>query len=183
MFRLTALILAILFLQSLKINAQCGSPGQSLIGRDTIVVVKCLNDKANISSLYNLTGLISHWDIPNPAQAEVGYYRVTVMNALGCTDTAYVDVKLDVKKWIGKVDMDWHNPGNWSDSSIPGPNSHVLIFGNTPFSCLIDTADAFVASIRLKKQGQYAIADGKKLHVTGTCDTLPLITKLVEIPS
>ena len=76
------------------------------IGKDTAIVI-CQGRSANLTLLYNATGLTANWTrngqaITNQSAVTVaGIYRVTVITAQGCADTALVTVAVSPKPNLG----------------------------------------------------------------------------------
>lgn len=72
--------------------------GQSLevskpdIGADKSVTVACENGTADITTLYDLTGLTPTYSTGSPTAAPAGNYDLYVANANGCKDTAIITV-------------------------------------------------------------------------------------------
>jgi hypothetical protein len=55
-------------------------------------VSKCLGSMADISTVFNTTGLTVQWNTADPTTVDIGTYQVIVTNANGCKDTANVTV-------------------------------------------------------------------------------------------
>ncbi|KAA9037655.1 hypothetical protein FW778_16305 [Ginsengibacter hankyongi] len=55
-------------------------------------VSKCPGSMADISSVFNATGLTVLWNTADPTSVDVGTYQLIVTNANGCKDTANVTV-------------------------------------------------------------------------------------------
>lgn len=73
------------------------------------------------------------------------------------------------KTWTGSVDSDWHKPGNWSPSGVPGSSSNVLIIPNNgnPFP-VISNGDALVASLKIGdyRTGELTVSENQTLTIT-----------------
>jgi len=52
------------------------------------------------------------------------------------------------KAWIGELDTDWDETGNWNSGLIPGDSDHVVIPGDTPFQPILNL-DVTLKSINL----------------------------------
>ncbi len=166
--------IALIFLLSKTANAQPCTPGDiPKLGPDTSVIVACYQDAIKLTSLYNTIGLTTNWSTTTPLSAKIGSYMLVATNASNCKDTAYITVKQDVKKWLGTVDSNWHNPANWSGNAVPNQYTHVYIFGESTYPCVISMADAAVASIRLVNGGTYKVINNRHLDVVASCDILP----------
>jgi len=60
------------------------------LGKDTTVAT-CLGTAANLTKVYNITGLTPTWAITRPdSVVTAGAYTLNVKNALGCRDTAII---------------------------------------------------------------------------------------------
>lgn len=62
------------------------------LGNDTTVTV-IVEDRVNLFLLKDTTGLDLTWNIPNPAQATKGIYRLMAVSKDGCYDTAFLTVR------------------------------------------------------------------------------------------
>lgn len=151
----------------------CNDSNSPKLGADTSLFVNCFQDVVNLTQLYNTTGLSTTWSTGSATSAKIGYYNLIATGSNGCKDTAYITVRQDVKKWLGTTDSNWHNPANWSGNAVPSEKTHTLIFGGTPYPCVISHSDAAAASIRVFKNGEYKIKEGRKIHIGAKCDTLP----------
>jgi IgA Peptidase M64 len=149
-------------------------PSANLLGADTSVLVVCANEKANISNLYNTTGLAASWDIANPALADTGTHFLVVTNTQGCRDTAFITVKQQVAHWIGNISSDWNNRLNWLPALVPGEKTHVIINSNTTFPCIISTQNAVAASIQVKPGGNYSVTNNRGINILYNCSSLPV---------
>ncbi|MFZ1530367.1 MAG: LamG-like jellyroll fold domain-containing protein, partial [Ferruginibacter sp.] len=100
-------------------------------------------------------------------------YAVRIRDANGCTKDTSISLEPVVVHWTGSLDNNWHNAGNWSNNKVPDTFSHVVIDGGTPNPCLIGTANAVAASLRVKPGADFEIAAGLVLNVSANCGTLP----------
>jgi hypothetical protein len=143
------------------------------IDGDTTLFLKCSDDVANLNELvmnYNFAG---RWNTANPTAAGPGNYELRINNAGKCLDTAVVIVKLDVVRWTGTVDNNWHNPANWNTGYIPTEVSHVIVSQATPHPCEIFEMDATAASVQAIGNAVIRTIGGRRLFINGTCTSLP----------
>lgn len=62
------------------------------LGADKSTTISCANGSADLSSVYNLTGLTAVYNTPAPATAPVGIYTIIAKNTNSCADTATITV-------------------------------------------------------------------------------------------
>jgi hypothetical protein len=140
---------------------------------DAVVFLLCPSDVVDLDSMINNYNFAARWNTPRPDSAGAGLYELRINNAGKCLDTATVEVKLDVVKWLGTVDNNWHNPSNWNTGKVPTEVSHVIIPGGTPHPCEIFAADAKAASVQAQPNGIIRTIGSRVLLINGTCAQLP----------
>lgn len=150
----------------------------SILGNDTSFVIVCQDEVLDISNIYNLTNLIPEWNIPNPTLAGLGINRLIVTDIAGCRDTAFISIRQDIKTWLGAHSDDWHDSMNWTENSIPGDSTHVLVNSSTLYPCIIKSADSKVASLQVNKDANYQITNNRKLEIKSKCNNLPPLYEL-----
>ncbi len=101
------------------------------------------NNYSNSNSFTNLAGAV---------------YAVRIRDANGCTKDTSISLEPIVVHWTGTVNNNWHNAGNWSSNKVPDALTHVVIDGGTPNVCMIGTANAEAASLRVKTAADIEIA-------------------------
>ncbi|CAN5767819.1 hypothetical protein BH10BAC3_BH10BAC3_22260 [soil metagenome] len=143
------------------------------VGADTTVLLNCSGNSANLTLLYNTTGLSPVWNTGNPSAAGTGVYRLSVQNNIGCRDTAFATVVFEVAIWTGTISSDWHNPGNWNINKVPVSRTHVIIPTGAANPCIISTSNATAASVQARNGAIFNATNGKVLVITGTCTVLP----------
>ena len=62
------------------------------LGADKSITISCANGTADITTLYNTTGLTAVYSAATPAAAVPGVYNLFVTNTNGCKDTALITV-------------------------------------------------------------------------------------------
>lgn len=70
------------------------------LGNDTTLTVR-FEDRINLLTFYNTTGLVTQWNTPNPSSVGKGTYRLQVTNGNECQDTAFVTVRNFPKPDLG----------------------------------------------------------------------------------
>jgi hypothetical protein len=143
------------------------------LGADVEVYLDCVGDVANISNTFNTTGLTISWDSPLINIAPVGTYRLIATNTNGCSDTAFVFVKLEVARWTGAISNDWHVAGNWNINKVPTIKTHVIVPGGTANPCVVSNANGLAASVQVRTGGSVTTNSGRIVDVKGKCLTLP----------
>lgn len=143
------------------------------LGADITINNICYEETTNLLSLFNTTGLTSSWNTQNTTMAPRGIYRLVAANAGGCTDTAFVTVKLDVATWLGTTSSEWNTPANWSTNLVPTALTHVIVPGGTPNPCIVSTVNAVAASIQVRNGGIVRTINNMQTVVNGKCLTLP----------
>lgn len=143
------------------------------MGPDTTARLDCINQNISLLPLYNTTGLSATWNTANPSSVNVGTYRLSVLNGIGCTDTAFATVALDVATWIGTSNNNWHDPTNWNTGKIPDNKTHVIIVSGTPNACIISNSNAQAASIQVRPGAVLNVKNTRQLLVVGKCTILP----------
>ncbi len=143
------------------------------LGADVDVFLNCPGDVANISNTFNTTGLSFSWDSPLINIAPAGTYRLIATNANGCSDTAFVFVKLEVARWTGAISNDWHVAGNWNINKVPTDKTHVIVPGGTANPCVVSGANGQAASVQVRTGGSVTTNSGRLVDVKGKCLTLP----------
>ncbi len=141
---------------------------------DTSVFLLCSNDAINLDSLVFNYNFAARWNTTRPDSAVAGVYELRINNAGKCLDTATVNVKLDVVRWTGTADNNWHNTANWNTGSIPTEVSHVIIPGGTPHPCEIFEQDAEAASVQARTGSVVRTIGSRVLVIGGTCAVLPI---------
>lgn len=144
--------------------------------RDTTVIVDCYGIRTSLLNLSNFSGDVSTtWNTTEPDLSAVppGNYEAVAVNGAGCTDTAFVFVKLDLATWQGTLSNEWGNPGNWSTGKVPTALTHVIIPGGTTNPCFVGTADATAASVQVRNGGTLRVINNWKVNVVGKCEALP----------
>ena len=63
-----------------------------ILGADKSITISCANGRADITTLYNTTGLTAVYTTQSPAVAIPGVYNLFVANPNGCRDTAVITV-------------------------------------------------------------------------------------------
>ncbi|HLG39378.1 MAG TPA: FISUMP domain-containing protein, partial [Chitinophagaceae bacterium] len=154
-------------------TAQCNTSNTPHLGADTTLITVCYHDSINLSGIYNTTGFTTQFDIPNPASAKIGYHYLIATASSGCKDTAYITIKQDVKKWLGAVSSDWHDPANWASNEVPNEKTHVIVTGEFGFPCVVSSDDAIAASIRVLIGGSFEVTNNRKQDLKSNCDLLP----------
>ena len=146
--------------------------GASQSFMDSTIYLNCFNDTYNLTNLYNVSNG-GVWNTPNPTVAIPGMYKYFVTAGGGCSDTADITLKLEVATWTGALNNDWHVPGNWNISKVPGLFTHVIVPTATPNPCIISTSDAVAASVQARGNGSFQIINTRKLVINGVCTVLP----------
>jgi hypothetical protein len=84
----------------------------------------------------------STYVINNATPANSGSYKVTITGTCGALTSTTVNlVVAPSNSWIGVVNTDWNNAGNWC-GNVPTSTSDVVIPANTPFAPVVSsTAD------------------------------------------
>ncbi len=143
------------------------------VGADTTVLLNCSGNSANLTLLFNTTGLSPVWNTGNPSAAGAGFYRLSVQNGIGCRDTAFATVIFEVATWTGIISSDWHTAGNWNINKVPVSRTHVIIPTGAANPCIISTSNATAASVQVRNGAVFNATNGKVLVITGTCTVLP----------
>jgi hypothetical protein len=143
------------------------------VGADSTILHDCLNQTTNLRNVYKTSGLTSVWNTPTPTAAPPGEYRLIVNNSTNCPDTAFVGVVLEVARWTGTQDNNWHNAGNWSTGKVPGEKTHVIVDGSMPNPCIISTGEAFAASVQVRNGANVKTDNNRQLWIQGRCTVLP----------
>jgi hypothetical protein len=143
------------------------------LGNDSFVIITCANDSADITTIYNLTGLTQTWSINNPQKAPAGVHQLIVANASGNSDTVIITVRQEVAFWTGIVNNDWHTAGNWSNLKVPTEKTHVIINSVTSNICNINTQNAHAASMQLKNNATINV-NSNTINIWGNCNPLVL---------
>jgi hypothetical protein len=144
------------------------------LGADTLIYHNCYGDITNLPLLYNTTGFTAVWNTATPTMAPPGNYRLIASSNLGCTDTALVNIKLEVAHWTGNVNSDWHTPGNWNINKVPTALTHVIVsFVSTADAPVISTANAVAASLQLRNGASLSTINGMTITIAGNCAVLP----------
>ncbi|HTB53435.1 MAG TPA: T9SS type A sorting domain-containing protein [Ferruginibacter sp.] len=103
---------------------------------------------------------------------------VTVSTGGGhtCTSTSTSTVIIEPGgQWVGSVNSDWNNTGNWPCGSIPTSTSNIVIpSGVTNFPVISATEQAFVNNITINSGASLTVNGG--LNVFGTITSTSGIT-------
>ncbi len=116
------------------------------LAADTSIRI-CTGSTANLTTLYNTTGLTTSWTlggvaVNNPAAVSVtGLYQLIATNASGCTDTAFVNLLVDVVN--GTVSSVNANCTTNGSITVTGT------LGITPYLYAISTAPTIFQSANL----------------------------------
>ena len=143
-------------------------------GADTIVYQNCPGYTTNLLQLYNTTGFTASWNTATPSEVSPGNYQLTGINAVGCADTAFATIVLEVARWIGAIDDNWHNAANWNINKVPDAKTHVIVPGGTDYECIVSNADAQAASVQLRNGGTVRAINNTQIFINGICVALPL---------
>ncbi len=143
------------------------------LGPDVTVNKNCFGETTNLTTLFNTTGLTPSWNTGNTTTAPPGTYRLVAANGVGCTDTAFANVILEVATWTGTVSNDWNTAGNWNINKVPGTFTHVIVPGGTPNPCYVNTVGAVAASVQVRSGGNVRTTTTKSVAVNGKCLVLP----------
>jgi hypothetical protein len=147
-------------------------PGPSL-GADVNVYLDCYGGTKNLANVFNTAGFTATWNTATPTTAPAGAYRLVAANNVGCTDTAYANVILEVATWTGTVSNNWHTPENWNIGIVPSAITHVIVTTGTPNVCVISGADASAASVQNRNGATINVINNRILTVGGKCLNLP----------
>lgn len=157
-----------------------GDPNQNAItindiniGKDTTVIVACINNRINLTQLYKTTGLTAQWNTSPANNAPIGEYRLIVNNSTNCPDTAFASVVLPIARWTGAISDDWHTAGNWDIQKVPDAQTHIFIETDATKPCIIKQAGAAAASIQLKQGAVLQNTVGFGVAISGRCTFLP----------
>ena len=143
------------------------------IGSDITIYHNCVGETSNLIPLFNTTGLTAVWNTATPESVAPGLYRLIVSNGSGCSDTAFVNIVLEVAVWTGTISSDWHTAGNWNINKVPGAQTHVIIDNTSNNECIISTANATAASVQSKTGTVTKIENNREIIISGNCNTLP----------
>jgi hypothetical protein len=146
------------------------------LGRDTALVLLCAERGFNLTQVYNTANCNLVWTVTNPTTAPVGIYTLFATNAIGCRDTAHLNVAQKIADWTGNISSDWHTPGNWSTGNIPDSQTHVRVgITVTPVRpCIVSGRDADVSSIHVKDGFLVQVNANRKIFIRGDCDPTKL---------
>ena len=144
-----------------------------ILGADITVFQNCVDETTDLNPLFNTTGLTFEWNTPNPGAVPPGTYRLIVTNGQGCSDTAFVNVLLEVAVWTGAISSDWHTAGNWNINKVPTAQTHVIVDNTTVNECIISTSNAAAASVQTKNGTITKIENNREIIISGSCATLP----------
>ena len=136
-------------------------------------ITDCPNGTFNLFSLYDTTSLLSYqWNTPFPSTAPAGDYTLIARNLEGCKDTTSANVitSLEIARWLGTTNFDWHTGSNWDTGEVPNANTHVIIEpGNN--DCTIRFFDAEALSVQAFDV--LTVFNERTLNIYGNCTELP----------
>jgi parallel beta-helix repeat protein len=108
--------------------------------------------------------------LSNVAAADSGVYTVTVTNpSTGCTNTATARVTVigsALAEWIGAVDSDWSNTGNWRCGTVPATTSNVVIRSGVPNYPVI-AQNVEIRSLTVRTGATVTVNTGFELKLNG----------------
>ena len=136
-------------------------------------ITDCPDGTLNLFSLYDTTTLLSYnWNTPTPMAAPAGNYTLIANNLDGCKDTtqASINTELEIARWIGSTNFDWHTATNWDTGEVPNANTHVIIEPSSS-DCTIRFFDADAMSVRTLDL--LVVFNNRLLHIHGNCGLLP----------
>ena len=149
------------------------------LGADTTLKI-CTGSTANLTTLYNTTALTTIWTlsnvtVTNPAAVNVsGLYRLVATNATGCTDTAFVNLLVDV--------VDGTVASTNANCTTNGTLTITPTSGIIPYQYALSTAPAVfqAANVFSANNGSYTITIKDSLGCTITKSaTIALTNNLV----
>ncbi len=143
------------------------------LGTDTTIIKDCLGEMTNLTTIFNTTDLTTTWNSATPMAVPPGMYRLVAANQAGCSDTAFVEIKLEVVTWTGAASSDWNNAANWSNNKVPTEKTHVIVNSGTPNNCIISTTNAVAASVQLRNGAIVMAMENMPLNINGKCSVLP----------
>jgi hypothetical protein len=140
---------------------------------DSTIYLNCYNDTYNLLQIYNISNG-GVWNIPTPNAVEPGNYKYYLAAQGGaCSDTAEINVQLEVALWTGVVSTNWHDAANWNILKVPTASTHVIIQNGTPNTCIISDANAVAASVQAKSAANFKIINNRNITIKGVCNLLP----------
>jgi gliding motility-associated-like protein len=152
------------------------------IGADTTRMI-CTGATINLTSLYNTTGLTPNWTIggvavANPASVGVaGLYRLIVVNATGCTDTAFVTLVVStVNATVGSVNANCTTNGTITVTNPTGIVPYLYAISTAP--TVFQASNVFSAT-----NGSYVVTIKDSLGCTITKPVTVALTNNLSISS
>jgi hypothetical protein len=146
---------------------------RNFLGNDTSITIICSEERFNLLSLYNFSGITIAWNTAKPDSAFTGNFRAIGTTTGGCVDTAFALIKQEIAIWNGSVSNNWHTAANWNSNKVPDEITHVIIPAGTPNPCVISAADAKAVSVQGKINGNFSIINNRNLIISGRCVQLP----------
>jgi hypothetical protein len=143
------------------------------LGPDKIIYHNCLGEATNLLNVFNTSGLVQAWNYSPASVAPPGNYQLIATNPALCTDTANVNIILEVATWTGTQSSDWHNPANWNINKVPTAQTHVIVNPGNPYVCTVFNQNAVAASVQVRNSATFLVVNGMNVLVNGKCLTLP----------
>lgn len=144
------------------------------LGPDKIIYHNCLGEFTHLVHVFTYSGGgVQEWNYSPASAAPPGYYRLVLTNQSQCTDTAFVDIKLEVARWTGTVSSDWHNAANWNINKVPTAQTHVIVNAGTPNPCIISAQNATAASVQVFDNANMQLINNRNIMINGKCFYLP----------
>lgn len=123
--------------------------------------------------MYSIDGGATYFPGGSFTNLPQGTYAVRIKDASNCTKDTTIILAPVVGNWLGILDNNWHNAGNWSTGKVPDLFTHVIIEGGTPFTCQISAANASASSVRLRNNAVLNVVTGRTLLIQANCAVLP----------
>jgi uncharacterized repeat protein (TIGR01451 family) len=89
-------------------------------------------------------------------------------NASSCTTTVTVDYGTSVGTWLGTVNSDWFNCGNWSGAVIPNASTDVIIPAGATWYPTINASTGSVKNITIAANASVIVNGTGILQIAGT---------------
>lgn len=137
------------------------------------IITDCPDGTYNLFSLHDTSTLLTYqWNTPIPIAAPAGNYTLIANNLEGCKDTTTANIitELEIARWLGTTNFDWHTASNWDTGEVPDANTHVIIEPSVN-DCTIRFFDADAMSVQAFDL--LTIFNEHILHIHGHCGVLP----------
>jgi hypothetical protein len=94
-------------------------------------------------------------NVLNYSNKEITYNSNLGVNSFG----QFTIENINAKGWIGVINTDWDNPGNWGDGVVPSDSADVIIPKDTPHQPIVNV-NATVRSITIMEGASLGVLDG-----------------------